>query len=208
MDNIQPRANTLAETAGRMLGGVLARDDLHLMPDRISRAAYGRALRGLRAIEAFARRMFLMLALAYEHGLTVDMSERPVRAKRSDHRSQAHSGFRVFESGRIFPADRGAAFPDARAPSAPNPFIIYARTQRLRELLKDPAARARRLAFVLARRRHGPLLAPDPGETLRAFGTEASALFEGLGARITADSRARPPPKGPRPRPPPRIRQM
>ena len=87
---------------------------------------------------------------------------------------------------------------------------LLARLFELCRLIEDPQARARRLAFHLARRRPGPLLAPDLATSRMParFGTEISALYAGFASAIARLSQARPPPLGPLPIFPPRIRAV
>jgi len=87
---------------------------------------------------------------------------------------------------------------------------LLARLAALKKLVDAPEARARRLAFHLARRRPGPVLAPVFAGRSRGqpFTTETSAVFEALPTAIIAASRSRPPPLGPRPRAGPRARWL
>ncbi|MEO0983878.1 MAG: hypothetical protein AAFX03_14640, partial [Pseudomonadota bacterium] len=48
---------------------VLTRDDAHLAPKIITKAAAKRLRRGIRALEAFVRRVLILLALELEPGL-------------------------------------------------------------------------------------------------------------------------------------------
>ncbi|NBC20961.1 MAG: hypothetical protein GVY06_07975 [Alphaproteobacteria bacterium] len=103
---------------------------------------------------------------------------------------------------------------DCAAPPAPRggPVVARALLKRLcdlRGLIDHPAPRARRLAWYLARRRPGWLLAPDgPAGPSGRFGTEMSAIFDAMKALAERASRVRPAPRGPAPRPPPRIRAL
>ncbi|MEO0983092.1 MAG: hypothetical protein AAFX03_10620, partial [Pseudomonadota bacterium] len=68
---------TIASTtapAARQFGialwsNVLTRDDAHLAPKVITKAAAKRLRRGIRALEAFVRRVLILLALELEPGL-------------------------------------------------------------------------------------------------------------------------------------------
>ncbi|MEL6387759.1 MAG: hypothetical protein AAFR00_10435, partial [Pseudomonadota bacterium] len=87
---------------------------------------------------------------------------------------------------------------------------LLGRLAALKALVDAPARRARRLAFYLARRRPGLLLAPvyrGPASG-RVLGRDPAAVFEGMAAAITERSRARPPPLGPAPHPGPRLRWL
>ena len=87
---------------------------------------------------------------------------------------------------------------------------LLARLSALKALLDAPDARARRLAFHLARRRPGPIIPPclnQPGVP-RRYGTELSAIYDALAQAIWTAGRARPPPLGPAPKLGPRIRRL
>ncbi|MEO0549449.1 MAG: hypothetical protein AAFZ91_05975 [Pseudomonadota bacterium] len=86
---------------------------------------------------------------------------------------------------------------------------LVARLKALKTLLEAPTERAKRLAFHLARRRPGPLLAPGRhADVPRRWGTELSMLYEGMAESIRKLSQARPPPLDPVAKPPPRIRLL
>jgi hypothetical protein len=205
------------EAAGA-LGDAEVRDDLHLKPRTLSRAANARALRAVRALEAFVRRLLLLIALQFEHHITVDVSHRPYPKKHPKSVTRAPrpgiGALRIFPSDLAFPVDLysaaspfdtaapAPAFATAALPAAP----IIARIQRLRAMLDTAEARGHRLAFTLARRRHGLLLAPLPLALPNRMGTGVTSLYGSLGHAIFERSRARPPPQKPRPPPPPRAR--
>jgi hypothetical protein len=80
----------------------------------------------------------------------------------------------------------------------------------LKMLLEQPEKRARHLAFQLARRRPGLVIPPGLNQkgVPNRYGTEVSALNDAMAQGIWNASRARPPPIGPVPRPPPRIQRL
>ncbi len=201
-----------AAQGGRLAAYVLSRDNLHLAPEMITRAAARRLGQGIRALEAYLRRLLILLALTLEPGLKPDQTERAVRyGSRSKFRAKA---FRIFTGEHDFPdlfhtqspksgADRMAS----AAPILASPLLQ--RLSQLKALIDAPQARARRLAFCLARRRSGLLFAPGLAHALPyRYGTEISMLYTGFAQAIQNLSRARPPPIGPVPRPPPRIRRL
>ena len=196
-----------------LASAVLARDNLQLGPAFISQAAARRLKAGLRAVEAYLRRFLLLLALSLEAGLPRTVRTYIVRA-RAVRSGRPSPGFRVLTGERDVPEELrewGACFPALSPGSEPvQAAPLLARLAALRALLNAPNARARRLAFHLARRRPGLLLAPDHTDAHlpRRFGTEVSMLYAGLSPAILAASRARPPPLGACPRVGPRIRAV
>jgi hypothetical protein len=68
----------------------------------------------------------------------------------------------------------------------------------LQTITNDPVAKARHLAFCLARRHHGLLMAPDQNRrVMRGCGTEPTSLFDAMAFQIMQKSRSRPPPLPP-----------
>jgi len=206
----------LAVQGAALHARVLSRDDGHLAPERLSAAAAGRMRAGIAALESWLRRVLLLMALAMEPDIAP--APRPWVKIRCRRLRRPWRGLRVFTGHGGLPSrDPFAALARRRAgryrpggrhpvPAAP----LLARLAQLRALVDAPEARARRLAFHIARRRPGPLMAPryrGPASG-RLFGTEAGALHDGLGAAITERSRARPPPLGPAIRAGPRLRQL
>jgi hypothetical protein len=90
---------------------------------------------------------------------------------------------------------------DANDRAAPKPVAMARLFQRLdlvSAISKAPLARARRLAFYLARNREGPILAPDPRRRPPSYwNTDARATFDALAHNIITRSKARPPPMAP-----------
>jgi len=252
---------SLFARAGRYVEGlvlnVIARDSAQLAPQRFTRAAAKRLRAGIRAIEAYLRRLILLIALEIEPTLPRDRPwierdrkrgrplpqkgestrmqvgmDLPNEAARSPcpnaYRRDPRGGWAGGAGGRdqskmrdrkrsiltFFTGER--PFPDFILPCADGGFSrpeevvarpLLARLSALQNLAKNPVNRARRLAWTLARRRSGFLLAPT-GHVPSRYGLELSALFTAMGAAIHARSRNRPPPMGPKPRPPPRIRAL
>lgn len=198
--------------AGALHARVLSRDDMQLAPRLISRAAARRLKSGLRALEAYLRRVLLLIALQMEPGLIPDETT-PVAGPRPRRFRLSRSDLRIFPSAREWsgtepfaPGRRGFAPRGLAVPAAP----YLSRLAALGRLIDAPEARARRLAWVLARRRVGLVRAPGrgPGDVPLRYGTEVSALYRALAPAILNASRARPPPLGPKPKPPPRIRVL
>jgi len=195
-----------------LVARVLSHDNLHLGPSLISPAAARRLKAGLRALEAYLRRVLILLALQLEPGLPRDTRPRTIYA-RAPRKPAERPRFRLLTAQRdftpfaAFDANDSQSIPQKSAISA-TPYLTRLRT--LKSLLEAPTARARRLAFHLARRRPGPILAPDASGTNlpRRYGTEVSAIYTSLAQAILNASRARPPPLGPTPLAPPRSRRL
>ncbi|MEM9939212.1 MAG: hypothetical protein AAF768_10215 [Pseudomonadota bacterium] len=193
-----------------LLARVMTRDHLHLSPPTLTRAAAARARAGIRAVEAWLRRVILLLALTLEQDLIAN-----------NHSYQPHPAaprfgrgfqFRIFTGERDWPGltiyaePKGPPRRGVQVPAAP----LLEKLRALQTLMEAPDTRARQLAFLIARRRPGPLLAPDLWRCLvRARdGTERSAFYTAMGHAIARLSRSRPPPLGPVPRPLPRVRRL
>ena len=197
-----------------LVARVLSRDDIHLAPKVLRLAAIARLRRGIRALEAFLRRLLILMALALEPSLKPDQTERPTSMNRAKSGGKSHS-FPIFIGERAPPdimSDPWAkAAPRKREygrmiPAGP----LIAHFYYLKTLLEQPEKRARHLAFHLARRRPGLVIPPGLNQkgVPNRYGTEVSALYDAMAQGIWNASRARPPPLGPVPRPPPRIRLL
>jgi hypothetical protein len=181
---------------------VIGRDGLVERPEWVSKAVAARLRQGVRALEGFLRRVLILMALEIEPDLKVVVRPENLAWAKAKVRRARRPLF------RIYPSEHYAACPDlaARLPWAQRPaqagFVPIdrwmARLDHLRAIAKDPTAKARRLAYHLARRRHGLLMPPPerPG-LLRRWGTEASALHDAMAVQIMTKSRTRPPPLPP-----------
>jgi hypothetical protein len=78
---------------------------------------------------------------------------------------------------------------------------LYAQLDFLTGIAANPLAKAQRLAFHLARKRHGIIMAPaGPQRIGGRWGTQVSTYFDLMALDIITKSRNRPPPL-----PPPRT---
>ena len=201
------------EQGRRMFDGVVTRDNLHLAPELLRPGAARRGRRAIAGLEAYLRRLLLAIALRMEHMLGSEPAARPVRPGKRAARIGA-ARLRILHSDRPLPdfaaLDRVHRWQPPTARGAPVPAApLLARLVQLQALLDAPERRARRLAWHLARRRSGALFPPAPGTRMPArFGPEPPALFAALANMIARASQARPAPRGPAPRPPPRIRRI
>jgi hypothetical protein len=196
---------------------VVGRDGLTLRPEFASKAIAARLRAGVRALEAYLRRVLILIALEMEPDLApVTRPENLARARVSPPRVRKHAF-------KIFPANTDAARADAvhslfqdlktsaHGPDATRAPIVVPighwlhRLDHLHALATDPCKKARRLAFSLARSRPGIVMAPDtPPRRLHRWGREVSALSDAMAAQIMTKSRSRPPPlppprRGPKP---------
>ncbi len=204
--------NTLLEIslqeAGLALSEVAALVGAHLLPASLSRHIAAKARAQLKGLEAFIRRLLLWMALALEHDITPDMREAAPRQNAADKKHAAHT-FALFE-----PQSARADLPEfshfSRPPARPLPAApILARIKSLQSILEAPDAYARRMAFLLARQREDQyVVLPGIGLSVRTQSAQLAALFQALGEPVFNACLARPPRVGPRPRPPPRIRQL
>lgn len=192
---------------------VMARDGLNLAPLAVTRAAARRLRAGLRALEAYVRRVILLLALQLEQDLNPDQTPY-IKTRASTPQSAMAKTFAILPDARAMPLIQPAdlqTFPYLQVSAAPVcTRAMFARLSVLKTLLLEPMVRARHLALHLARRHLGPVW--PPGLQGRAFpalyGSETSALYNGMASAIFCAGRARPPPIGARPHAGPRIRQL
>ena len=183
-----------------------------------TRAAAGRLGAGLRLAEAYLRRVLLVMALEMEATL-VDGPKPPLRRPRETVRKPVRRAyvFQIFPKVPAMPeavlfsmrnADVGKPTHKAVRGQSKPVFIgaLKARLHTLSQIAADPVPRARRLAYHLARNKHGPFFAPDRhihttgrlGRLRHLWGTEASATFDAMAYDIETKSRIRPPPLPPR----------
>ncbi|GBF57850.1 hypothetical protein PbB2_01520 [Candidatus Phycosocius bacilliformis] len=195
----------------RLHSHVLAKDNLWERPHFVRKAVAARLRAGVRALEAFLRRILILMALDLEHELIAKPQVENLRRKKARKPSVRTPGFRVFPApflphpdtlAQRFEALSAAVTGQARPFNfAPAPVPIghwLRRLDLLQAIAADPEAKAKRLAYSLARRRPGPMLAPEERPRIMARrGHEISATFDAMGFQITQKSRSRPPPLPP-----------
>ena len=200
--------------AARLHAHILSRDDMQLAPAVISKRAARRVQAGIRALEAYLRRFVMLLALEMEAGLAGAAGAfafGPAGDRRSAQpRGRTLLAFLRERAGDFTGLAAGSCDASRGGSVSVSGAVWLARLAALKRLIDAPEKRARRLAWHLARRRAGLLLAPGSGarDVPARFGTQASALYAGMAPAIVAASRARPPPLGPRQKAPPRIRGL
>lgn len=217
MTEALPSARYECQQVARLLDTVAARDNLHLAPKTLTKAAAARIRRGIRAAQAYLRRLLIVMALMLEPTLKPDQRPRAIYGKVEKPKLPRKKTFPIF-TGEQNPPDfqymsETGAFTARNGHQNTGPVLaapLLEQLRALRALLENPDARARRLALHMARRRAGLILAPDLNRGLvpGRLGTEISSLYQGLGVQIAELSRGRPPPLGPAPRAPPRIRTL
>ena len=189
---------------------VLGVSELFGRPALVRKAVAARLRKGVRALEAFLRRILILMALELEPDLVAELQfenlarakARKVRARKAFLRifptpGRAHT----FDFKQCFGAPRASETPPhaAAMPPVKVPIGYWLRQlDYLQTIIKDPVAKAKRLAFSLARRHHGLLLAPDQyRRVMRGCGTEPSTIFDAMAFQIMQKSRSRPPPLPP-----------
>lgn len=194
--------------ASSLLAQVMGRDGLTMRPVEVRPAVIDRLAAGVRVLASFVRRLLVLMALSFEHGLA-DRVMGPL-PRPHGRRSVSGARFVVLEAPFALAseetppkpafnwADR-VAHASAAPPARPvSPARLYQLLELLAAIVADPEPRARRLAFYLARRRHGPLLPPaGPARVAGCWGTEIRASHEAMAAAILSAGRIRPPPLPP-----------
>lgn len=209
--------------AVRLHARVVGQTDLMGRPAFVRKAVAARLRAGVRALEAFLRRILIMMALDIEPDLVAaEWPENLARAKEAKMPRAKKPFLRIYpNSDRPYSSDfeqrfgrdqrdlAGASDVHSHAAALP-PVLVptsrwLAQLDYLHAIAKDPIAKARRLAFSLARGRHGLLMAPPAHpRVMRGCGTEATTLYDAMAYQIMTKSRSRPPPmrppwRGPKP---------
>jgi hypothetical protein len=203
----------LIATAQNLVAAVNTRDDLHLRPEVARKAVAARLVSGLAVLRAFLRRLILLIALDLEWGLVDTRGE-----MKRPHGRKAKSS--TGPNLRILDADKPSPWLGGNCPKFAmtnkyaqgqkdgyNPPIyvdmakLYAQLNFLSGIAANPHAKAKRLAFYIARTRQGIIMAPEgPDRIAGRWGTEVNAHFYAMAGSIMTKSRNRPPPL-----PPPRT---
>ena len=196
--------------ASQLCARVLGVSELLGRPAFVRKAVAARLRKGVRALEAFLRRILILMALDMEPDLVADIqSENLARAKARKVRVKK-AFLRIFPdpdrayafdfeqqigaSRRLEPPLHAATLPPVRVPIGQ----WLRQLDYLQTIIHDPVAKARRLAFCLARRHHGLLMAPpEHRRVMNGYGVEPSAIFDAMAFQIMQKSRSRPPPLPP-----------
>jgi hypothetical protein len=199
----------LIATVQSLVAAVITRDDLHFRPAWARKAVAVRLAGGLRLLRAFLRRLIILIALELEWGLVDTRGE----MKRPHGRQlKSSGGFSLggLDTNKVSPwlnADGPNFKPVVRSeyrhygPVDIDMAQLYAQLDFLSKIAADPLAKAKRLAFHLARTYEGMIIAPEgPRRIAGRWGTEVRASYTAIAAAILTQSRNRPPPL-----PPPRT---
>jgi hypothetical protein len=197
----------LIATAECLADAVNVRDNLYLRPSLACKAVAARLRSGLIVLRAFVRRLIILMALEMEWGLVDKRGEmkRPHGRKAT---SRAALTLTAFDGRKASPWESGYGPSFKVKPKTidftPQPVDmtkLYAQLDYLSKIAANPMAKAKRLAFRLARTYQGIIMAPRGPERIAGrWGTEVSASYDAMACSIMTVSRTRPPPL-----PPPRM---
>jgi hypothetical protein len=221
--NIAPHVLALT-LAMRLYGRIMGRSELLGRPQFVIKAVAGRLRTGVRALRDFLRRVLVVMALEMEpdvpyvwhpENLARSKGKKPSRPWKpslqiypasffasSDDIAQKLAAYQTRSAPLVTDADtHTAAVPRVLVPIGK----LLDQLDYLNAIAKDPLAKVRRVAYYLARHRHGIILAPpSPPRLVWRCGAEISAIFDAMAYQIMAKSRTRPPPhppprRGPKP---------
>jgi hypothetical protein len=197
----------LIATAQNLASMVNTRDQLHLRPSWASKAVASRLASGLIVLRAFLRRLIILIALELEWGLidTRGAMKRPHKRKAKSRAVLSLGGLDTQGASpwlnAVGPVFKARVKTGYSGPVEVNMAKLYAKLDFLAAIAADPMAKAKRLAFHLARTYEGPIMAPQgPKRIAGRWGTEVRACYDAIAAAIMTKSRNRPPPL-----PPPRT---
>jgi hypothetical protein len=197
----------LIATAEWLADAVNVRDNVYLRPSIATKAVAARLKSGLIVLRAFVRRLIILMALEMEWGL-VDARGAMKRPHKRKSLSRAALSLTAFDTPKASPwlNGDGPSFKTKLKTSESTPVPVdmtklYAQLVYLSQLAANPMAKAKRLAFHLARTYEGIIMAPrGPERVAGRWGTEVSASYDAMACSIMTKSRTRPPPL-----PPPRT---
>jgi hypothetical protein len=199
----------LIATAQSLADAVNVRDNVYLRPAMACKAVAGRLASGIALLRAFVRRLLILIALDMEWGL----EDKRVAMKRPHGRKangKACLNLKALDIPKASPWLSGdgpqfkklAKSGNSHGCYPPMPVEmakLYAQLDYLAGIAANPLATAGRLAFHLARKRAGIIMAPEgPKRIAGRWGTQVSASFDAMAANIVTKSRVRPPPLRPR----------
>jgi hypothetical protein len=198
----------LIATVQSLMAAVITRDDLHFRPPLARKAVVARLAGGLRLLRAFLRRLIILIALELEWGL-VDTRGEMKRPHKRQSKSSAGFSLQGLDANKVGPwLDNDG--PDFTAmvktgstqgyntPIDVNMAKLYAQLDFLAGIVANPMAKAKRLAFHLARTHHGIIMVPaGPQRLAGRWGTQICASYDAIAASIMTKSRSRPSPLPP-----------
>jgi hypothetical protein len=201
----------LINTAQSLVSAVTTRDNLHIRPVWARQAVAARLRSGMIVLRAFLRRLIILIALELEWGL---VDTRGAMKRPHGRKSKSSAGFSIAGLdtqgaspwlNAVGPQFKTVVKSDgSRGYNTPvniDMSKLYAQLDYLAGLAANPLAKAKRLAFHLARTYQGIILAPQgPKRIAGRWGTQVSASYDAIAGSIIMKSRNRPPPL-----PPPRT---
>jgi hypothetical protein len=197
----------LIATVKDLASAVNARDNVYLRPALARKAVAVRLASGLRVLRAFLRRLIILIALDMEWTLVDTRGEMKRPHGRKSLSSSASFSLKGLETDKASPwlnNEPTLRKPETGATQAFNSPVqvdmtkLYAQLDFLSKIAANPAAKAKRLAFHLARNYQGIIIAPQgPKRMAGRWGTQVSASFDAMAAAIMTQSRTRPPPLAP-----------
>ena len=193
----------LIATVQSFVAAVNTRDNLHLRPAWACKSVAARLVSGLRVLRAFLRRLIILIALDMEWGLvdTRGAMKRPHGRKSA---SSSRPSLKGLDAAKVSPwlKSDGPQFNTLQDKQAHNTPVqidmakLYAQLDFLAGIAANPIAKAKRLAFHLARKHQGIIMAPEgPTRIAGRWGTQVRASFDAMAASIITQSRNRPPPR-------------
>jgi hypothetical protein len=198
-------------TAQSLAATVSVRDDLYLRPAFARKAVAARLASGLVVLRAFLRRLILLMALDLEWGL---VEARGPMKRPHGRKSKVSKRFALPN----LDAQKASPWLNAYGPqfqpriksqneAGTNPPVyidmakLYAKLDYFAKIAANPHAKAKRLAYHLARTYQGMIIAWEgPKRIAGRWGTQVRTYYDAMAAFILEQSRHRPPPL-----PPPRT---
>jgi hypothetical protein len=196
----------LIATAQSLADAVWVRDNVYLRPPLARKAVAARLASGMIVLRAYLRRLILLIALKLEWDLVDErgVMKRPHGRKMTP--VSAKLSLTCLDCDKPSPwlNSDGPTFKPAIKSDGRNALPIdmtalYAQLDFLAGIAANPLEKAKRLAFHLARRHQGIIVAPiGPKRIAGRWGTQISATYDAIGYSVLAQSRERPPPLPPR----------
>jgi hypothetical protein len=193
--------------AGVGVPGWLGSDPNFIWPKFASKSVAGKLRSAIGLIEAYLRRVLLTMALEIEKSLVDNrrplkrVKDRKRRLKKSVRFPVQFVPYRPLTDKVLYKFDLAAKLRRERPRQIPKLVPmgkLYRRLDWLWEVAENPVKRATRLAYNLARRREGPIIAPNCGLRMpQRYGTEISLTFSLMATDILLRSKVRPPQQAP-----------
>jgi hypothetical protein len=193
----------LIATAQSLADAVNVRDNVYLRPALATKAVAARLRTGLIVLRAFVRRLIILIALEMEWTLvdTRGAMKRPHGRVSKSRTVLSLGGLETYKDSSWLNGYGPETYQTPIGPTEVDMASLYAQLDYLAKLAANPAAKAKRLAFHMARTHEGMIIAPlGPRRIAGRWGTQVSAFYDAIAMAIMEQSRNRPPPL-----PPPRT---